>query len=214
VEGPAMRVYFNDITRLLTRLPAGAEPYYEEREVIDSLRGFPLYAAGNFVVITKRKGPLFTPVTKEQLLQIEISDAAKRLEKAKADFRKANSEWEPLLRNMPVKDSLLKKELLKNIADQKPYIEKFENDLRTLKNKLAALSVSEKKEPAYNHYQEHRLVVPNNNFFNPSLPAHAIQLVVIDFNTNVLAEAGSYGNMFRMIKETLDLEKIQAVLEE
>jgi hypothetical protein len=57
------------------------------------------------------------------------------------------------------------------------------------------------------------LVVPNKNFFDPSLPAHAIQLVVIDFNQNVLADIGSYGDMFRMIKETLDLKKILAVLE-
>lgn len=213
-EGPSIRIHFNDITRLLSRLPAGAEAYYEEPAVIGSLRGFPVYAVTNFVAITKRKEPLFTPVTKEELLKIEISDKEKNLEKIKADFKKTNNEWEPLLLNMPAKDSALKKEILKNIADQKPLVEKFEKELAASKAKLANLSASERKEPALNYYGEKKLVLPNKNFFDPSLPAHAIQLVVIDFNESVLNEQpNAYTDLFKQVKETVNMDKILSVLE-
>jgi hypothetical protein len=215
-EGPSFRVYFNDITRLLSRLPAGSEPYYEERDIIDSIQGFPVYAGENHVVITKRKARLFTPISREQLLQIEINEKEKNLKKMKEAFKQSNAEWNVLISKMPAKDSLQKKELLKNIADQKPYIEKFEKELAAHKTTLAALAATERKQPALNYYQEKRLVVPNPNFFNPALPAHAIQLVVIDFNNHTLGyPAGHvYGDLFRQIKKTLDLKKILAVLEE
>jgi hypothetical protein len=215
-EGPSFRVHFNEITRVVSRLPAGADDYYEEPYVIDSIQGFPVYAGGNFVVITKRKAPLFTPITRERLLQIEINEKEKNLKKMKETFKQSNAEWNAFIGKMPAKDSLQKKELLKNMADQKPYVEKFEKELAVHKAKLAALSAAERKQPALNFYQEKRLVVPNPDFFNPALPAHAIQLVVIDFNDHTLGYPPGhvYGDLFRQLKKTLDLKKILAVLEE
>lgn len=215
VEGPSIKVHFNDISRLLTRLPAGAEPYYVEREIVGSIQGFPVYAGGNFVAITKRKQPLFVPVTKEKVLQLEIERQEKELGKNKAAFRKTNLEWEPLLRNMPAKDSITKKEIVNNIAAQKNFVEKFEKELAALKKQLATMPAAEKKATALDYYGEKRLVIPNPDFFDPALPAHAIQLVIIDFNESTLQERGNsvYRQLFQKIKNNINLQKIWAALQ-
>lgn len=215
VEGPSIKVHFNDISRLLTRLPAGAEPYYVERDVIDSFQGFPVYAGGNFVAITKRKQPLFVPVTKEKVLQLEIERQEKELEKNKATFKKTNLEWEPLLRNMPAKDSVAKRDILNNMAAQKTFVEKFEKELLGLKQQLYSLSAAEKKAPALDYYGEKRLVIPNPDFFDPSLPAHAIQLVIIDFNESTLQQNVNsvYRQLFQKIKKSINLKKIWETLQ-
>lgn len=84
-EGPSINIFFNDIYRLFGNAPAIRGKFYEEPMIIDTFRGCTVYTGG-LVVITKRKEPLFSAVTKELYLQSEITRKKKELEDIKKKF--------------------------------------------------------------------------------------------------------------------------------
>lgn len=170
-EGPSLNVHFNHIGRLLSNKGVDPEAVFDEPEIDGYTQGFPIY--GKFVVITKRKEPLFIPITREHKLKLDIAEA---------------KEWER--------------------ADQ----------LAKLEKELAALTPEQKKETVIG-YNKRTLVRVNPNFYDPKLPASAVQLVLIDLykyqkGTRLYDQTfcDHEKALVNGIRETLDLLKIQSVL--
>src|SRR5439155_24506902 len=70
-EGPSINLTINNINRLFGNTPPDEDSYYEEPELTRTFNGFPVYD-DVFLVITKNSKPLFSYVTNEQVINIQI----------------------------------------------------------------------------------------------------------------------------------------------
>jgi len=98
-EGLSLHVHFNSLGSLFD---THKDAYFEEPTVARYEQGFPVY--GRDVVITKRKGPLFVPLSRERYLQIEIARARKIAE----DVRSKAKEGSPYQQWLKNKDGAIK----------------------------------------------------------------------------------------------------------
>lgn len=210
-EGPALRVYFNDIATLVSRIAINDEEYFEEPQVIDDLQGFPVYTGG-FVALTKSKKPLFTPVSVGRTLEISIAQKRRNVLETKKSFEKG-SPYQLWLANKsatvkgfheglaylaksdPEKAKIAKlkftRDLEKTDSTMKAQEEGILKDQQKmierfeedlLKEEQKLASLSiADREAPALSQNRRRMVVPNKEFYDPKLPVSAVQIVLIDF---------------------------------
>lgn len=132
---------------------------------------------------------------------------------AKTDPAKAKAEKEKFLKSLQQQDSTLKAAEAETLKDQQQMVNKWEADIKKDETRLNSMSGSERKSAAYTE-DGRRYVIPNPAFFNSAAPSHAIQLLIINFNEKVQLSLkdDTYGQLFRAIKKTLDLDRLRAVL--
>jgi hypothetical protein len=245
VEGPSMKFFFNDIRRLLTRQPLVPGAFYEEVKPVSELRGYPVYPGGLLVLTKKKLPLFKYVSREENLKKMisegekdlkEIRESfskgthyehymANREENkkailagleylAKSDPAKAASEKKKYLENLRKQDSAMLADKDKEIADRKKFLQTREAALQKLKDELMGLNEAEKASPAVGS-NGYRLVVPNPDYFDKTLPSSSIQLIVIDLNERVQWKNSitmAYAPLFKTIIETMDLSKMTSLL--
>jgi hypothetical protein len=200
-EGPGVMIYINGPFMLGDlRMGAGKsdskngkeEGVYLEAKKTGEVRGFPVY--NNMLVITRNRNPMWIPVNRERVLRVLIRDA----ERMDAESKKAR-EGLPVSRieamNSEIRERAAKRNnprILEAIPGERA---------RMLKEELESLSASDRESIAYysdrlNCYDydrvttssclvsadtlgARRLVIPNPDFYDTSLPKSSIQLIKI-----------------------------------
>jgi predicted DNA binding CopG/RHH family protein len=102
-EGPSINFTINNINRLFGNTPPDEDSYYEEPALTRTFNGFPVYD-DVFLVITKNSKPLFSYVTNEQVINIQIRQEKTSLERVKQTFSKGT----PYQQYLAQKDDIMK----------------------------------------------------------------------------------------------------------
>lgn len=241
VEGPAIKVWFNDLTSWLNR-GVYFEEGVQERQVVDEIAGCPVLEGG-YVVITKIKRPMFIYITKEDALKADIKQAEddikkiretqsqgsayrqwlKRKEAALKDIKdgldlyaqtnpeEAKMKWEKTKEDFAKQEQELKNGEAKELEEQRKYLDGFVQRLQGYKTELASMSAAAKKEPVLNG-AEKRMVKANPAFWDEAKKATDLQLVVIDLFRYDKSEPGYAHDLIREIRRTLNIEELSAYM--
>jgi hypothetical protein len=234
VEGPGMNIYINDPLAILGQnlFNVDMEAHFSaEPKITGELNGFPVYNK-EFVVISKRGQPVFTPVSKERFLNNSLAKKRRELAEIQRDFKtapedpRANQQeiagltaavkalreenerrWAAMGKwpervaaerqkfDTKERQKLAEIEQLKTSSPRQRFIAPFEARLQDTEDELAALSATERAEPAYlpgtndkpqpsglaprGATDGQRIVTLNPELFDASKPRTAVQLIIL-----------------------------------
>lgn len=245
-EGPSLNIHYNSIGRIVSRITVGKDEYFEEPYVTRREQGFPVYgdkvvitkrseplfiplpkerylqieiaAAQKRADEVRKNAQEATPY--QQWLKNKdknMAGAMKGFEwAAKEDPVKAKANKEKYLQGIRQQDSLYKASEAQYLLDRQQMVDKFDADVRKLQVELAGLSMEQRRETMLSR-RGRPYVLTNPNFFDPKLPASALQLMVMDLfkyepaKENVFSAADK--KLFTEIQSSLDLVKLQSVLQ-
>jgi hypothetical protein len=245
-EGPSLNIHYNSIGRIVSRITVGKDEYFEEPYLTRYEQGFPVYGdkvvvtkrkGPLFIPLPKeryfqieiaaaqKRADEITKHAKEptpyqQWLKNKDENIAAAMRgfewAAKEDPVKAKANKEKFLQGIRQQDSIYKASEVQYLRDRQQMVDKFDADVKKLKQQLAGLSVQEKVEPMMGPNSRQYMQI-NPNFFDTKLPSSALQLLVIDLFKYEPAKEHLFSaadkKLFTEIQATLDLAKLQAVLQ-
>lgn len=209
-EGPSIKVYFNNIGKIVDLIGTDENAYFEEPYITDTVQGFPVYR-NSLVAITKSKEPLFVPLSQERYLLIEIEREKKLVE----DLKKTAAQGSPyqqwiknkeanikammegldmLAKTDPAKAKAEREKFLRGMQQQDSIAKadeaKFLRDQQGMIDK-ATTAVKEKQQQLASYTAEQKIMPMlaysgrpymqcNPAFFNTKLAPYAIQLILVD----------------------------------
>ncbi|WP_276483661.1 hypothetical protein [Paraflavitalea pollutisoli] len=247
-EGPSLHVWFNSISRIVSNIGLEKDAFFEEPYVTDTRQGFSVYgpfvaitrgAEPLFVPITREQylkaeikqakerveGIRKTAAegspyqqwlkTKEEAIKGALEGFAWA---AKIDPAKAKADKEKFLKGMQQQESMYKASEAGYLKEQQGMIDKATNEWNHLQEELASLTPTQKAAPVTGPGGR-TYVQANPRYFNTSLPASSVQLLVIDLYKygqghhlyNTFSDADKY--LFSTLQETVDLKALQALLQ-
>ena len=181
--------------------------YFFAPKVTGDLQGFPVYDTDVAILVRSRK-PLWVPVSQERFLRHAVQRAAEVAKKAKEEEDRVLNEPLPENPELARSIKEAREEGLKSareiVAQTRAELTEFPGNIRflpadyvqALTKELASLSPAERAAPAYysGDWKKTRrpsglldaadpaaqpVVSPNPDFFDPSLPKSAVQLIVV-----------------------------------
>ncbi|MGN6419427.1 MAG: hypothetical protein ACTHMC_18150 [Pseudobacter sp.] len=239
VEGPSIKVWFNDLSSWLNR-GVYNEGGFQERAVVDEIAGCPVLEGG-YLVITKNKKPLFVYVTKEDGLKMHIKELEEDIKKIKENqtsgsayqqwmktkdaslkdikegldlYAQTNPEeakvkWEKTKEYFAKQEQDLKKNEAKELEEHRKYLDGFIQRLQGFRDQLATMSTAEKNQPAING-AERKVIRPNPDFWDATKKPTDLQLVVIDLFHYDKDKYGYAHDLIREIRKTINIAELAA----